>query len=114
MELPWKKTDSEPLTFRDHLAASRTIFASERTLLAYMRTSLTMTIVGITLIKLFNELLIQIIGWMCIPTAIGLFIIGFVRHKQRKVVILMEEQHRNGSGDKKVTKRFTVKAHPEF
>ncbi|PIP62506.1 hypothetical protein CO007_00325 [Candidatus Roizmanbacteria bacterium CG_4_8_14_3_um_filter_36_10] len=62
----------------------RTNLAIERTLLAYLRTSLTMTVIGITLIKLFNSPLLVIISWLFMPVSIAVFIYGVIRCKATK------------------------------
>lgn len=80
---------------RDHLAASRTIMASERTLLSYIRTSLTMIVVGVSLMKFFDSTIIRIAGWMFVPSGVGIFIIGFTRHKYIKNLILKSEDNFN-------------------
>lgn len=100
-------------TFRDHLAASRTIFASERTLLAYFRTSATMLLLGITFLKFFSELWIQIMGWMLIPASIGLSLIGLYRHKKRKIVVLTEENHIAKGQDHMHKRKVIVRAREE-
>ena len=46
---------SEELTFRDYLALDRTLLANERSFLAYLRTSITVFIAAISLIKFFDE-----------------------------------------------------------
>lgn len=102
-------TTSNEYTFRDHLAASRTIFASERTLLAYMRTAFTMSLVGITLIKLFTEPVVHITGAGIIGAALALVVIGLLRHWKRKVLILTQEESQNGHT--KIEKKITIKAH---
>lgn len=57
---------SESCRFRDDLAWRRTVFANERTLLAYARTSLAMVAAGVTLIKFFDEF-----SWTALGTFIG-------------------------------------------
>jgi uncharacterized membrane protein YidH (DUF202 family) len=80
---------------RDHLAVSRTIMASERTLLAYIRTSLTMVVVGVSLLKFFDVDIIRVIGFMFIPCGVGLFFIGFSRHRYIKHLIMKSEENFN-------------------
>jgi len=101
------------LELRDHLAAVRSIFASERTLLAYFRTSITMILLGVTFLKLFTEVWINTVGWMLIPTAIGLSVIGLVRHKKRKVTILTEEKNYS-NGEVTHKKKITINTNGDF
>jgi len=43
-----------------------------------------MTVIGITLIKLFNSPLLVIIGWLFMPVSIAVFIYGVIRCKATK------------------------------
>ena len=69
-----KKSDR---MIRDYLAAERTDLAIDRTLFSYIRTSMTVVIVGISLIKLFNDYYLHLIGYILMFVATGLFVIGF-------------------------------------
>lgn len=65
----------DQLTLRDRLAISRTVLANERTLMAYYRTALAVLITGISLIKFFDSLVLEIIGWVLLPVgAVTVFI----------------------------------------
>jgi len=72
------------LIVRDYLAAGRTDLAIDRTLLSYIRTGMTVIIVGISLIKLFNEDYLRLIGFLLVFFASVLIIIGFFRTKKQK------------------------------
>lgn len=62
------------IILRDVLAIDRTRLANERTLLAWLRTALMFLVSGVTLIKLFDDVLVmQITGYALIPCA---FVIG--------------------------------------
>lgn len=79
--LPPYAGEEEPLLFRDHLAIERTRLANERTLLAWMRTSLMMLVSGITLLKLFQDVLImEVLGGVLIPTSLFLAALGGFRY----------------------------------
>ncbi|MBS4538754.1 DUF202 domain-containing protein [Clostridium sp. D2Q-11] len=67
------------LKFTDILAVDRTILANERTFLAYIRTSLNVLAAGISFIKLFKFLPIQILGYILVPLGLIIFIIGLYR-----------------------------------
>ena len=69
----------EQKQLRDLLAVDRTNLSIDRTLLAYLRTSLTVVVVGISFIKLFNISALNIIGWLLIIMAPILFVFGVVR-----------------------------------
>ncbi|KKP66424.1 MAG: hypothetical protein UR68_C0020G0034 [Candidatus Roizmanbacteria bacterium GW2011_GWA2_35_19] len=70
---------------RDYLAGERTGLSIDRTLLSYIRTAMTTTIVGISLIKLFDESYLHFIGLLLIIFALGLIVIGFLRTKSQKL-----------------------------
>ena len=69
---------------RDYLAAERTDLAIDRTLLSYIRTGMTVVVVGISFIKFFSEDYLHLIGFFLIFFAFGLIIIGFFRTKNQK------------------------------
>lgn len=85
------KEKEGPVILRDHLAAHRTDLANDRTFLAYMRTALTFSVVGVTFIKFFKNIIIEIIGWILIPIGIYIFVKGLLRFKKIKRVIKDEE-----------------------
>lgn len=66
-------SSSEPNNLRDDLAVVRTRLANERTLLAYVRTSIMLVVSGATAIKFFGESPAAIAtGWVLIAAgAIG-------------------------------------------
>jgi putative membrane protein len=73
------------LILRDLLAADRTQLANELTLLAYMRTALTLFIAGVSFIQFFDHLLVEIIGWLFVPLWIWLAWFGTFRfHRMKK------------------------------
>lgn len=81
-DTPYYKLFKEDLILRDHLAIDRTILANERTFLAYIRTALTFLLGGITLIKFFNSITADILGWFCIPLGVTTLTIGILRYKK--------------------------------
>ena len=82
-----KKYKREDLILRDHLAIDRTTLANERTMLAYIRTSITAFIGGASFIKFFDSLMLTIIGWIFIPLGIFTLFIGMLRYRQMKTSI---------------------------
>ena len=72
---------------RDHLAADRTAQANERTLLAYVRTALTMFVAGVSFIRFFGRDIYTIIGTAFIPLAIVILLIGVWRYRHTRKVL---------------------------
>jgi putative membrane protein len=65
------------MNLKDHLAASRTRLANQRTFLAYSRTALMTLVTGITLMKLFSQdHILPDIGIIFIPTSLIIFLAG--------------------------------------
>ena len=80
--MQYYKFKEEEFFLRDYLAIDRTILANERTFLAYLRTALTIFIAGVTFIKFFENIFIEIIGWVFVPLGILTFVVGTKRfHK---------------------------------
>jgi len=75
---------SGKMILRDLLAADRTQMANERTLLAYMRTALTLFIAGVSFIRFFGNIVIVYIGWLFIPVGIIVAVIGVRRYYRVK------------------------------
>lgn len=78
----------QELILRDYLAIERTILANEATFLAYIRTSLTIIVVGVTLFHLSkdNEIL-QYLGIFISLFGSYVFILGLVRSVKMKIKI---------------------------
>ena len=68
------------LTLGDYLGAHRTFLANERTWLAYLRTALTLFVVGVTFIKFFDNQTLFIIGWGFVPIGIAVLLIGIWKY----------------------------------
>jgi len=80
-----KHNDSEePGVYQEKLAEVRTKQANERTLLAYIRTALTLVVAGITFIRFFDNQIIEIIGWVFIPIGLVNLILGIIRYRATK------------------------------
>ncbi|MBD1398898.1 DUF202 domain-containing protein [Pontibacter sp. JH31] len=89
LKIQEKKNDE----IRDYMAAQRTIFANERTLMAYLRTSMTISVGGFFAVKLSDDLYLEIIGGILIPFGIILGIYSFVRYRYKQKII--EGHHRD-------------------
>jgi len=53
--MPYSKFNQSEMILRDYLAQDRTKLANERTFLAYLRTAITFSAAGGTLIKIFTS-----------------------------------------------------------
>jgi putative membrane protein len=78
---------------RDQMATQRTIFANERTLMAYLRTAMTISVGGFAAVKLSSDLYLEIIGGILIPFGVILGIYSFMRYRQKQKLI--EGHHQN-------------------
>ncbi|EJF11831.1 MULTISPECIES: DUF202 domain-containing protein [Pontibacter] len=88
-----KVQEQKNAEIRDHMAAERTIFANERTLMAYLRTAMTISVGGFVAIKLSDDLYLEIIGVILIPIGIILGVYSFVRYRHKQRII---ENHHQG------------------
>ncbi len=71
----------EPGVYQEKLAEIRTKQANERTLLAYIRTSLTLFVAGLTFVKFFDNFFVEIMGWVFMPLAIINLLVGIIRYR---------------------------------
>lgn len=69
------------------LTIGRTIMANERTLLAFIRTSMAFLIMGIGLIKYLDHPVLDVLGWIFVVLAGVLFFWGLHRYKEVKKVL---------------------------
>ena len=85
-DAPYTRFKKEELILRDYLAADRTELANERTLLAYVRTSVALAAAGGSLIHFLDSLAADIVGGLFLAPAAGILIIGlqrFIWYKRR-------------------------------
>jgi putative membrane protein len=80
MDNPYLRFRGHTLSLNDYLAIDRTVLANERTLLSYVRTALTMLVIGGTCIKFFDSMWIEIVGVIFLLAALGCFIVGWRRY----------------------------------
>ena len=90
MSRPYSELYKEELILRDFLATDRTILANERTFLAYMRTMLALVVAGISLIKLFEDPIIHVVGWIFIPLGLFTLVLGIIRYRAMYLAIPTE------------------------
>ena len=83
-EQQYVKFSKQDFNLCDYLAIDRTSLANERTFLAYLRTALTVFIAGVTFIKFFDVVLLEILGWIFVPVSIAAFLIGINRFRKFK------------------------------
>ena len=76
------------------LAAERTRLANHRTFLAYQRTALTLFVAGVTFIRFFDSLIVEIIGGVFVPVGIITIVVGFVRYRRTRDRIRQAIQRR--------------------
>lgn len=69
-------------TLRDELALDRTLLSNERTLLAYLRSSIGLTLAGFTFIELFKGSWLQAVGAVAIPVAGVVGVVGMIRYRR--------------------------------
>ncbi len=77
--------DRRELITHDSDAIIRTILANQRTFLAYLRTALTLFVAGVSFIKFFDSLVIEIIGWAFVPLGVVTFAVGLWRYNALRV-----------------------------
>ena len=65
------------IELNNHYAYSRTILANERTLLAYLRTALTLFVAGVSFIRFFEVKSLAVLGSIFVGISIILVIFGF-------------------------------------
>ncbi|NOX98010.1 MAG: DUF202 domain-containing protein [Nitrospirae bacterium] len=75
--MPYSKFDQSEMILRDYLAQDRTRLANERTFLAYLRTAITFSAAGGTLIKIFpDEGYLRILGAILLVLGFCLGLLG--------------------------------------
>jgi len=80
---PYGRFVGDELILRDELALDRTLMASERTMLSYLRTSLGLLVVGGTVVKLNlmgSPIADTVVGVISFALALFLTYIGITRH----------------------------------
>ncbi len=90
-----KKLSNE-LALREHLAAARTVLANERTFLSFQRTAVTELAAAVTLIKVFDDVALTLLGWSLLPVAALTGYYGVRRYLQmRRLIRRMERMIEN-------------------
>ena len=100
-ENPYGRFQRKELILRDELAIDRTILANERTLLAYLRGTLTLVIAGVTFLHFFDNGLLFYIGVICVPLGLATGIVGSLRYRRMDKRIRTARE--SGQNDKSET-----------
>ncbi len=79
LKLKYEFQNKEDIILRDFLALERTRLANERTLLAYLRTSLYMVLGGIAFLELRDFENIRWLGYVAIGLSMVFVVTGVVR-----------------------------------
>ncbi|GAB3194360.1 uncharacterized membrane protein YidH (DUF202 family) [Pontibacter aydingkolensis] len=82
-----KQQEKKNSEIRDQMAIQRTIFANERTLMAYMRTAIALLGGGFAAVKLSQDLYMEIIGLILMPAGLLLAIYSLYRYVQKQKLI---------------------------
>ncbi|MBI4130227.1 DUF202 domain-containing protein [Candidatus Roizmanbacteria bacterium] len=91
MQSQTQKPSHKQFTVRDDLAINRSVLANERTFLAYLRTSATFLIAGISLLKFFDTWYAQFLGLVLMFGAGFIAVYGIVKYEIMKGLILEEQ-----------------------
>lgn len=76
--------NQEKIILRDYLALERTRLANERTLFAYIRTSLYLLTAGLGILEIESIQHLRLLAWICISVSVILFVFGFYKYYQLK------------------------------
>ena len=91
--MPDRDKFGDQLIMRDYLAVDRTRLANERTFLSYVRTGIGVLAAGIGLIKLIDDQLLNIAGYILLVIFVVLIAIGLYRYVQTMRQINRAEAH---------------------
>jgi len=83
----YARVDSTSMELRDYLATDRTKLANQSTFLAYIRTALTLFVVGLTFVRFFGSTIIETIGWVFVPIGVATFVIGLLRYNRLRLAL---------------------------
>jgi putative membrane protein len=82
-----KVQEKKNTEIRDQMATQRTIFANERTLMAYLRTSVTIIAGGFAAIKFSDDVYLEVMGIALLPVGVILAIYSFMRYRNKQMLI---------------------------
>jgi uncharacterized membrane protein YidH (DUF202 family) len=87
-----KHQEQKNTEIRDQMAIQRTIFANERTLMAYLRTAIAIIGGGFAAIKLSQHTYMEMIGIVLMPVGLALAIYSFYRYFQKQKLIQQQRE----------------------
>ncbi|WP_242926417.1 YidH family protein [Pontibacter vulgaris] len=87
-----KQQEKKNTEIRDQMAVQRTIFANERTLMAYLRTSIAIIGGGFAAIKLSKHIYMEIVGLVLMPTGLALALYSLYRYVQKQKLIKSQKE----------------------
>jgi putative membrane protein len=86
-EDPHFQLTEEDFILHNHLDAARTVLANERTFLAYVRTALTLFVVGASLIKFCDSVGTDVVGGTFIPLGLLTLLLGLLKYRKMNRLI---------------------------
>ncbi|MEQ8477465.1 DUF202 domain-containing protein [Fulvivirga sp.] len=98
-----KFENKEKIILRDFLALERTTLANERTLFAYIRTSLYITLAGFAFMELEQLANLSWISFVLFGIAVSLIATGLIRYAilRNKLMNLYEDDRKGAKMDKR-------------
>jgi uncharacterized membrane protein YidH (DUF202 family) len=91
------------------MAIQRTIFACERTLIAYLHTAIAVITDGFAVLKLSQHLYMEVMGILLMPIGLSLAIYSFYRYRQKQKLI---KQQLDAYTPAKTTPNCTKRKYP--
>lgn len=88
-----KKQEKKNSEIRDQMAVQRTIFANERTLMAYLRTAIALVAGGFAAIKLSEHTYMELMGLILMMLGVFLAIYSFARYLRKQKLIKSQRKH---------------------
>lgn len=74
--------NQDKIILRDYLALERTRLANERTLFAYIRTSLYLLTAGLGIFEIESIQHLRMLAWICVVVSAVLFVFGLYKYYQ--------------------------------
>lgn len=74
--------DHKSMILRDYLAIDRTVLTNETAFMAYIRTALALLAAGVSLVKFFNDPVMNALGWAFMGIGTVLAMYGYHRYRQ--------------------------------
>lgn len=105
---PYERFGLTELILRDELAIDRTILANERTFLAYLRSAVALFIAGVSIIHFSSERWFMVLGFVCLPAAVGAAAVGLIRfRKMDKAISVVRSRLKDERADRSAAREAT-------